>query len=524
VFKINRFLLHIATIFETQIVDSFKKLLIEKFVVATMKKIIVIGSGFSSLSAACFLAKYGYDVTVLEKNDTLGGRARKFEVDGFMFDMGPSWYWMPDVFEKFFAAFGKKVSDYYELKRLEPSYAVVFSEDEHVHIPSNLNQLKQLFESYEKGAGQQLQAFLDDAAYKYKVGITDLVYKPSLSITEFMSPKLLLDIMRLNTFKSFAEHAREYIKNPKLLQLLEFPVLFLGATPQNTPALYSLMNYADMQLGTWYPLGGMHKIVEGMVNLAKTLGVKFETNAAVFGVINDGNKVTGVKANDKIYECDAVVAGADYHHIDKQVLSKNHSNYSDKYWDKRVMAPSSVLYYLGVNKKIKKLTHHTLFFDTDFKQHAKEIYDTKEWPSNPLFYVCTPSVTDVSVAPQNNENIFLLMPVATGLTDDTEATREKYFDMMMTRLEKYCGEKIREHIIVKKSYAQSNFINDYNSFKGNAYGLANTLMQTAILKPSLKNKHLNNFYYTGQLTSPGPGVPPAIISGEVVSNLILAEI
>ncbi len=488
------------------------------------KKVIVVGSGFSSLSAACFLAKYGYDVTVLEKNNDLGGRARKMEIDGFVFDMGPSWYWMPDVFEKFFASFGKKVSDYYELIRLEPSYTVVFEQNEVMKIPSNFEELKTLFERYEQGAGTKLEEFLSDAEYKYKVGITDLVYKPSLSITEFMSPKLLFDVMRLNTFKSFSKHVREYIKNPKLLELLEFPVLFLGATPENTPALYSLMNYADMKLGTWYPMGGMHKIVEGMVSVAKSLGVKFHTNQAVISMLTEDNLVTGVKTIDNVYKCDAVVAGADYHHIDSQVLSKNFSNYNENYWSKRVMAPSSVLYYLGINKRIKKLTHHTLFFDADFKLHAKEIYESTQWPTNPLFYVCTPTVTDSSVAPNGCENIFLLMPVATGLTDDTEEVREKYFKIMMDRLEEYCGEGIRDNIIVKKSYAQRNFIQDYNSFKGNAYGLANTLKQTAILKPSLKNKKINNLFYTGQLTSPGPGVPPSIISGEVVSNLILKEI
>jgi len=488
------------------------------------KKVVIIGSGFAGLSAACHLAKAGYAVTVVEKNESFGGRARKFETDGFTFDMGPSWYWMPDVFEKFFAAFGKKVSDFYELVRLDPSYTVVFDKKDTMQIPANLEQLKLLFDSIEPNAGNQLQAFLDDAAYKYKVGINDLVYKPSLSITEFFSVKLLYDILRLNTFKSFSTHVREYIKHPKLLHLLEFPVLFLGATPQKTPALYSLMNYADMQLGTWYPQGGMHKIVEAMLEIANNLGVTLINNTTVIGVNSNNELVNKVITNNGSYDCDAVVAAADYQHIDTNVLSRNHANYNADYWNKRTMAPSSLLYYLGINKKIKKLTHHTLFFDADFNLHASEIYDTKQWPSNPLFYVCTPSVTDKSVAPEGYENIFLLMPVATGLTNDTEIIREKYFDMMMDRLEDFCGEKLRENIVFKRSYAHRNFIEDYNSFKGNAYGLANTLSQTAILKPSMKNKHLTNFYYAGQLTVPGPGVPPSIISGEVASNLIAKEI
>ena len=488
----------------------------------SQKKAVVIGAGFAGMSAACYLAKDGFEVTVIEKNEMAGGRARKFEVDGFLFDMGPSWYWMPDIFEKFFADFGKNPSDYYQLKRLSPSYSVYFDDGKAVSIPSEIQDLKALFEKYEKGSGEKLEQFLNDAAYKYNVGINDLVQKPGLSLLEFASIDLMKDIMRLNVFKSFHKHAREYFSHPHLLQLLEFPVLFLGATAQNTPALYSLMNYADMQLGTWYPMGGMFEVVNGMKDLAESLGVKFIFNSAVTSFeYNASGEIKNVICNTKSFETDVVIGSADYNFLDTKIL-KEKRNYSDKYWNNRTMAPSCLLFYLGIDKRIKNLEHHNLFFDKDFTKHAYEIYEEAKWPSDPLFYVCAPSKTDDTVAPKGKENLFLLMPVAIGL-EDNEHTREKYYNLMMDRLEALTGEKIREHVIYKKSYAQSNFIGDYNSFKGNAYGLANTLKQTAILKPSIRSKKVRNLFFAGQLTVPGPGVPPSLISGKIAARLVSKE-
>ncbi len=487
------------------------------------KKIIVIGAGFAGLSAATTLADQGYQVTLLEKNEGPGGRARVFEADGFVFDMGPSWYWMPDVFERYFARFGKKVSDYYELMRLDPSYTVVFGENDFVDIPAKMQDLYALFESYEAGSSKRLEAFLEQSAYKYQVGINKLVYKPSRSVFEFANGRLLLDMLRMNIFESFHKHIRRYFKHPKLLQLMEFPILFLGAIPQNTPALYSLMNYADISLGTWYPKGGMHKIVEGMVQLAEEKGVKILYNQEVQKIEAQNGQVKAVHTQNASFKADALVAGADYHHIDQQVLDAPHRNYDSTYWDKRVMAPSSLLFYLGVNKKLKNLRHHNLFFHEPLLPHAIEIYEKPTWPSNPLFYVSCPSQSDPTVAPEGCENVFILMPVAPNL-EDSEEIREKYYHLLMDKLEHFTGQSIRDAVVYKRSYAHKDFISDYHAFKGNAYGLANTLMQTAILKPSLKSKKLKNLYYTGQLTVPGPGVPPSLISGQVIAQELMKEL
>ena len=483
------------------------------------KKVIIIGSGISSLSAACFLGREGYDVTIIEKNDSIGGRARKFQADGFTFDMGPSWYWMPEVFENFYKQFGHTSSDFYKLKRLDPSYRVFWNDDTYTDVPSNLEELKNWFERNEKGSSDKLVQFLKDAETKYKVGMEELVFKPSLSLFEFANTKVFKGLVSMNLFSSFGKFIRSYFKNEKIIALLEFPVLFLGAMPNETPALYSLMNYADIKLGTWYPEGGMHKFIEAFEKIAVENSVKFILNQEVISFEKNEKKVYKVITNKGSFETDIVISGADYQHTDKKLLNGS-ANYSDQYWDKRVMAPSCLLFYVGVNKKLKNVEHHNLFFDESLENHGREIYKNPQWPTSPLFYLCAPSVTDNSVAPANCENLFFLIPIAPDL-EDTEQNREKYFNILLERLEKRTGNKISENIIYKKSFCIDDFKKDYNAFKGNAYGLANTLKQTAIFKPSMRNKKLKNFYYTGQLTIPGPGVPPSIISGEVVSKFIM---
>lgn len=483
------------------------------------KKVIVIGAGFAGLSSASCLAKEGYEVTILEKNTSAGGRARKFEVDGYVFDMGPSWYWMPDVFEQYFAHFGKKVSDYYKLIRLDPGYRIFFGGDDIMDVPAELEAIYTLFEQYEPGSAANLKKFLAEAEYKYNVGIKEFVFKPGQSIMEFAEWRVVKSVFRLQMLKSMAAHVEELFKNRYLREMLKFPVLFLGATPENTPAMYSLMNYADLVGGTWYPDGGMHKIVEGMVSLAEELGVKILLDHSVEKIEVVNGVAKRVLTNKGAFEADIVVAGADYHHVEQHLLSTEHRRYDEAYWDKRTMAPSSLLFYLGVNKKLKNLLHHNLFFDEDFNVHAKEIYTDPKWPSKPLFYVCMSSATDPTAAPEGCENVFVLIPTAHSLEDE-ESTREYYYNLVMERLEKLTGQTVRDAVVYKRSYAHRNFVDDYNAYKGNAYGLANTLKQTAILKPSLTSKKVSNLYYTGQLTVPGPGVPPSLISGQVVAKLI----
>lgn len=486
------------------------------------KEVVVIGAGFAGLSAATTLADKGYAVTLLEKHNMAGGRARIHEAAGFRFDMGPSWYWMPDVFERYFNRFGKKVADYYHLERLDPAYTIVFSENDRMTVPADYKALRTMFAEIEAGADRQLDAFMEQAAYKYEVGVKQLVYKPSRSISEFLSPKLLFDMTRMDIFSSMRKHVYRYFKHPKLRKLMEFPVLFLGATPQNTPALYSLMNYADLKLGTWYPQGGMFEIVKAMESLAIEKGVKLVYEAEVKEFIIQAGQIVSVATTAGNFDADIVVAGADYHHIDQQILPLAYRNYTADYWKKRTMAPSSLLFYIGLNKKLEGLTHHTLFFDEEFDQHAHDIYTNPKWPERPLFYTSLASKSDPTVAPAGGENLVILIPLAPDL-EDNEAMREKYYHKVMDRFERLIGQSIRDAVVYKKSYAMADFKQDYHAYRGNAYGLANTLLQTAILKPGLKNKKLPNLYYTGQLTVPGPGVPPSLISGQVVADELSKE-
>jgi len=466
------------------------------------------------------MAKAGYEVIVLEKHAGPGGRARQWQDQGFTFDMGPSWYWMPEVFERYFARFGKNLADLYQLQRLDPSYRVYWKEGI-TDIPAGSAALKKLFEEREPGAGEQLEKFLAEAAFKYKAGMENLVFKPGQSFSEFLDLDFMKGVFKLDVFTSMKKHVHKYFKDPGLRQLLEFPVLFLGALPKDIPALYSLMNYADIEGGTWYPQGGMYKIVEAMYQTAIDQGVQFMFNQEVQQLTVDAKKTNNIITNHQQYTADAVIVAADYHHAETKWLLPEHRSYDDKYWNSRVMAPSCLLYYIGLNKKLTGIQHHSLFFDTSFEQHAAEIYSTPAWPSDPMFYVSAVSVTDPTAAPPGCENLFLLVPVAAGLQGDTNELRDDYCERIIRRLEDRLGEPIKEHIICKRSFSVSDFISEYHSFKGNAYGLANTLLQTAVLKPSCRSKKIKNLFYTGQLTVPGPGVPPSLISGEVVAGEVI---
>lgn len=486
------------------------------------KNIAVIGSGFSGLAAASVLAKEGNSVTIFEKNEQVGGRARTFKEKGYLFDMGPSWYWMPNVFENYFSLFNKKSKDYYTLKLLDPGFVIYFGKNDKMVVPASINGIYELFEKTEKGAAEKLKTFLFEAKTKYDVAFKNFIYKPSNSPLEFVDANTLKLLFKLDIFNSFHKHVRKFFKNERLIQLMEFPILFLGGSPDNIPGLYSLMNYSALEQGTWYPYGGFSKISDGMADLAKELGVTIKTEEPIKKLVVTNNKITSIITSKSQYLFDGVISSSDYVHSE-QLLEKNYRNYDETYWDKKVMSPSSLIFYIGVNKKIKSLSHHNLFFDESLSQHSKEIYDLPQWPSKPLFYVCCPSKTDTTVAPEGHENIFILMPIASGITD-SEAIREKYYTLIIDRLEHIIGETIKDNIDYKKSYCLNDFKSDYNSYKGNAYGLANTLMQTAFLKPKLKNKKISNLYYAGQLTVPGPGVPPAIISGQIAANELLKKL
>ena len=484
------------------------------------KNIAVIGAGFSGLSAAAVLAAEGHQVTIFEKNAEVGGRARAMRDGGYLFDMGPSWYWMPGVFESYFALFNKKPEDYYKLRQLDPGFVIWFGAGDQLQVPASMEGIYELFDREEQDGAVKLKAFLAEAETKYNLALSDFIFKPAHSALEFVNLKFLSFLFRLTIFSSFHTHVRKYFRSRRLIQLMEFPILFLGGSPQNIPGLYSLMNYAALKLGTWYPEGGFSTVTNGMAELARELGTRIHVSEAVTAISVENERASTVTTEKTMYEFDAVICAADYAH-GEQLLDKRYRNYSEEYWNQRVFSPSSLIFYLGINKRLPSLHHHNLFFDTELSQHTDDIYKNPRWPENPLFYVCCPSRTDASVAPAGHENLFILMPVAAGLEDSAEI-RERYFQLIIKRLEAVSGETdLSAHIDYKRSYCIDDFSMDYNSFKGNAYGLANTLTQSAFMKPVLRNKKIKNLFYAGQLTVPGPGVPPAIISGQIAAKALL---
>ncbi len=485
-----------------------------------MKKVIIIGSGFSSLAAACYLSKEGNEVTIYEKNKTVGGRARQLIKEGFTFDIGPTWYWMPDVFERFFSDFNKHPSTYYDLIKLNPAYSVYFGKKEQITIEDTLEKICVAFEKEEPGSAQKLKKFIAKAQNNYDVAIKDLVYRPGVSPFELVTPVTMKKIGQF--FSTISKEVRKEFNNPKLISILEFPVLFLGAKPSNTPAFYSFMNYADFGLGTFHPKNGMYSVIEGMKSLAEELGVTIKTEQTVEEIVVENNTASALKINGETIAADIVVSGADYHHTET-LLDKPYRQYSEAYWDKKTFAPSSLLFYVGFDKKIENVDHHTLFFDVDFEAHSKAIYDDPEWPEKPLFYASFPSKTDRNAAPEGKEAGIFLIPLAPGL-QDTPEIRQEYFEKIITRFENLTNQEVKNYVIFKESFCVNDFVEEYNSYKGNAYGLANTLLQTAFLRPSLKSNKVKNLFFTGQLTVPGPGVPPSLISGKLVAGLVQKQI
>ncbi|WP_034261762.1 phytoene desaturase family protein [Altibacter lentus] len=484
-----------------------------------MKDIVIIGSGFSSLAAASYLARDGHTVTIYEKNATVGGRARQLQKEGFTFDIGPTWYWMPDVFERFFSDFNKKPSDYYELIKLNPAYSVYFGTNDFITIEDTLEKICAAFEKEEPGSSVKLRGFMAEAQDNYNIAIKDLVYRPGVSPLELVTPVTVKKIGQF--FSTISKEVRKEFDNPRLVSILEFPVLFLGAKPSNTPAFYSFMNYADFGLGTFHPKDGMYTVIEGMKTLAESLGVTIKTQQNVEKIVVKDKKAIGIKVNGETIPADVVLSGADYHHTET-LLEPKYRQYTEAYWKKKTFAPSALLFFVGFDKKLANVAHHTLFFDVDFQAHAKDIYDEPQWPEEPLFYASFPSITDTSAAPEEKEAGIFLIPLAPGL-DDIPELREEYFDKIMERFERLTNQEAKKYVIFKESFCINDFVEAYNSYKGNAYGLANTLLQTAFLRPKLKSKKVRNLFFTGQLTVPGPGVPPSLISGKLVAGLIQKE-
>ncbi|MCX8053948.1 MAG: phytoene desaturase family protein, partial [Armatimonadetes bacterium] len=438
---------------------------------------VIIGAGFSGLASAALLANKGFDVLVLEKNSAPGGRALVYEHDGFKFDMGPSWYLMPDIFERFFQVFGKLPEDFYELKRLDPSYRVFFGPNDWVDISSNFEKNLDLFEHIESGAAEKLREYVGIASYQYKAAVDEFLYKDYRKLSDFFNRRTLIEGRKLRVFESIDHYARRYFRSEKLRRILEYSVVFLGSSPSNTPAMYSMLSHVDFNLGVWYPVGGMGSVVKALQNLAESQGacILFDHEAKSLDISD--RQVRSVTTSLGSFPADVILVSADYAHSEMCLIDSQYRSYGHKYWQKRVLAPSALLIYLGLSKRIPKISHHTLSFQHDWVGHFESIFESPAWPENPSYYVCCPSKSDDSVAPPGCENVVLLVPIASGL-EDNDDMREQMAELVIGYFEQIIGESVRDNIVCRTVFSQRDFAKVFNAYRGTALGLSHTLLQT----------------------------------------------
>lgn len=491
------------------------------------KKAVVIGGGIGGLGLAALLGKAGYEVTVLEKNTQLGGRMRVYEEGGFRFDMGPSWYLMPDIFEQYFSLLDEKVTDHLELKRLSPSYRIIFKDSPTglVDIYSDLDKDAATFERLEPGSSKRMDEYLARAKRNYDISKAHFIYKNYNSIFDFFTLRMAIEGQKLSVFTPMHRYVSKFFKSDEMQKIMEYTLVFLGSSPYNTPALYSLMTYIDFGMGVFYPMGGMHKIIEALVNIGKKHGVSYVTDAAV-GEIRTvkGRAVSVVLESGQEFLADVVISNADIHHTETKLLRNElDRTYPEAYWQKRTLAPSAFILYLGLKKKVPAFQHHNLLFSKDWKKNFGEIFDTPQWPTDPSLYICTPSVTDPSVAPADKENVFILVPIAPGLSYD-EASLNAFGDkILQTMAREFNVPDLKEIIEVKKTFCSKDFESAYNSYQGTALGLAHTLFQTAIFRPNTVSQKVSNLYYVGGNTNPGIGMPMCLISAQLVYKRLTGD-
>jgi phytoene desaturase len=485
----------------------------------TRKHAIVIGAGVGGLATANILAKTGYNVTVIEQNNGPGGRMDILHEQGFTFDTGPSWYLMKDVFDQYFNLFNKQTTDYYELARLDPAYKVFFDYRQPVVVKQSYAQNKKLFETLEPGAAKKLDKYLSRAELSYRLALEHFLYNPFTKLTSVARREVLRAVPAFSGL--FATNLHRYISRRfsalPIQQILEYPSVFLGASPFNTPALYQLMSYLDFKEGVFYPKsGGMYSITSALMSLGKELGVTYQFGQSVDKIVVADRRATGVRAAGKTVNADIVISNADLHFTETQLLEPEHQTYPKSYWQKRNPGPSALLLYLGVRGALPELEHHNLFFTKQWRQNFDDIYKHQTWPKQASVYVSKTTATDQSTAPKGHENVFVLVPLPPN-SQLSAAKQKAYVNHCLDQIGKQAGiTDFRDRIVYQQVRSPQWFEQRFNSWQYSALGMAHTLRQSAFLRPNVRSKKIDNLFYVGAGTQPGIGVPMCLISAQLV--------
>ncbi|WP_243074598.1 phytoene desaturase family protein [Microbacterium sp. SS28] len=490
---------------------------------------VVVGGGIAGLASAALLGSEGWDVTLVEARDEVGGRAGSWESEGFRFDTGPSWYLMPEVFDHFFRLLGTTAADELDLVPLTPAYRI-YTEGEAspLDVVSGRDAATSLFESVEPGAGKRLDAYLDSAADAYELSISRFLYDSYESTAGLRDPELLRRLPRLAPLltRTLASHVERRFEDLRLRQILGYPAVFLGGSPYGVPSLYHLMSHLDLDEGVLYPRGGFVEIIRAVERLARAQGVVIETGTAVAQIQTEDAVATGIRlADGRTIEADLVVSTADLHHTETRLLPPELQTYPEQWWDKRTPSPGALLLLLGVEGELPELSHHTLLFTRDWRENFERIFGRDSGIPDPAsLYICKPSATDDTVAPAGHENIFVLVPVPAdpllgrgGEDGDGDARIEKAADAVIAQISQWCGiPDLAERIVLRRTIAPGDFAADLNSWRGNALGLAHTLTQSAVFRPRNVSSRVDSLMYAGGSALPGIGLPMCLISAELV--------
>lgn len=515
------------------------------------KRIVVIGGGVAGLATATLLAADGHDVELVEKNPDLGGRAGSWAHSGFRFDTGPSWWLMPEVFDHFFRLVGTSTEQRLDLRSLDPAYRVFFEGDaDPIDITADVDLNRKVFESVEPGAGAALDDYLTSARRVYDLAVQRFLYTNFDSAAAYLGPTVLRNAPELTRLllRTLDRFIAERFTDRRLRQILGYPAVFLGSSPDRTPAMYHLMSWLDIADGVRYPVGGFTTLVDALAAVALEHGVRVHTSTTAVaiettprrrltGPLGRRASVRGVRVRDddgdeRTIDADVVVGATDLHHVETRLLPARLRTFGEKWWDRAVSGPGSVLVFLGVRGELPHLAHHSLFFTEDWTTNFDAIFESPTRVPDPAsIYVCRPSATDPSVAPAGHENLFILVPVpadpdlgAGGEDGHGDATVERIADRAIALVADWAGvPDLAERIAVRRTVGPADFVTDVNAWSGGALGPAHTLRQSAFFRATNRSRKVDGLYYAGHSTTPGIGLPMCLISAELVRKRLRGD-